>query len=52
MREVEEEDSTQICNVLSVSVTNLRVLLFRAKDKLRKCIEGKAGIEGKTFNAI
>jgi len=52
MREVEEEDSAQICNILSVTVTNLRVLLFRAKDKLRKCIEGKTGPQGESFNSI
>jgi RNA polymerase sigma factor (sigma-70 family) len=42
MREVEEEDSDSICNVLGVNVSHLRVLLFRAKDKLRKCLEGQA----------
>lgn len=45
MREVEEEDSEDICNVLGVNVSHLRVLLFRAKDKLRKCLEGKSGLE-------
>lgn len=44
LREIEEEHSDEICNVLGVSVSNLRVLLFRAKDKLRKCMEGKLGI--------
>lgn len=41
MREVEEENSDEICHVLGVNVTHLRVLLFRAKDKLRKCLEGR-----------
>lgn len=45
LREVEEEDSDSICNVLGVNVTHLRVLLFRAKDKLRKCLEGKSGAD-------
>jgi RNA polymerase sigma factor (sigma-70 family) len=39
--EVEENKSADICNVLNVSVSNLRVLLFRAKDKLKKCLQGK-----------
>ncbi len=41
MREVEEENSEDICNVLGINVTNLRVLIFRAKDKLRQCLDGK-----------
>lgn len=41
LREVEQENSTEICNVLGVSVSHLRVLLFRAKDRLRQCLEGK-----------
>jgi len=45
MKEVEEENSENICNVLGVSVSYLRVLLFRAKDKLRKCLEGKVSTE-------
>lgn len=41
LREVEEEESDDICNVLGVNVSHLRVLLFRAKDKLKKCLEGQ-----------
>lgn len=41
MREVDEENSEEICNVLGVNVTNLRVLIFRAKDKLKQCLDGK-----------
>jgi RNA polymerase sigma-70 factor, ECF subfamily len=40
LKEVEEEESAQICNVLGVSDTNLRVLIYRAKNRLRKCLEG------------
>lgn len=39
--EVEEESTNDICNTLEVSLSNLRVLIFRAKDKIRKCLEGK-----------
>ena len=45
MREVEEENSDEICNVLDINVSHLRVLLFRAKEKLRKCLEGKVSLE-------
>lgn len=45
MKEVEEENSDDVCNVLGVNVSHLRVLLFRAKDKLRKCLEGKVSAE-------
>ncbi len=44
LKEVEQEKTDEICNVLGVSVSNLRVLIFRAKDKLRQCLEGKIGI--------
>ena len=46
LREVEEDDSDNIAEVLGVSLANLRVLLFRAKDKLRMCLGGRAGITG------
>ena len=43
LREVHEEDSEEICQSLGVSLANLRVLLFRAKDKLRLCLSGHLG---------
>jgi RNA polymerase sigma-70 factor, ECF subfamily len=45
LKEVENEESSEICNVLEVSVSNLRVLIFRAKEKLRQCLEGRLGAE-------
>jgi RNA polymerase sigma factor (sigma-70 family) len=45
MKEVDEENSEKICNIMGVNVTHLRVLLFRAKDKLRKCLEGHTETE-------
>lgn len=45
LREVEEENSEDICNYLNINVSHLRVLLFRAKDKLKKCLEGKISLE-------
>lgn len=44
MREVDDADSDEICNVLGVNVSHLRVLIFRAKDKLRRCLEGKVAL--------
>lgn len=41
LKEVEEEDTSIICNELDVSVTNLGVLLFRARNQLRICVESK-----------
>ncbi len=41
LKEVENENSEEICNQLNINVSNLRVLIYRAKDKLRKCLEGK-----------
>lgn len=41
LREVEGETPDEICNVLGVASSHLRVLLFRAKAKLRSCLEGK-----------
>ncbi len=45
LREIEELDSEQICNILEVTRTNLGVLLHRVRNRLRECLEAK-GIEG------
>jgi RNA polymerase sigma-70 factor (ECF subfamily) len=39
LREVEGEETETICNVLRLSHTNLRVLLHRARNKMRECLE-------------
>ena len=41
LKTIEDQNSEEICNQLNVNVSNLRVLIYRAKDKLRKCLEGK-----------
>ncbi len=41
LREVEEYPNKEICNILDLTVTNLGVLLFRAKAGLRHCLEFK-----------
>ena len=45
LREVEQLEVQEVCNVLEVSRNNLGVLLFRARNALRECLESK-GIEG------
>lgn len=39
LKEIDEEATKDICNILDVTATNLGVLLFRAKNRLRECIE-------------
>lgn len=42
LKVVEQEKTEEICNILKINVSHIGVLLFRAKDKLRQCLEGKA----------
>lgn len=39
LKEVEHESTDMICNALGVSVTHLGVLLFRARNKIRECVQ-------------
>ncbi|MBI3581954.1 MAG: sigma-70 family RNA polymerase sigma factor [Nitrospinae bacterium] len=39
LKEVEDGSTEEICNILEVSATNLGVLLFRARNRLRECLE-------------
>lgn len=41
LKEVQEEESVVICNQLKISNSNLGVLLFRARNQLRLCVESK-----------
>tara|TARA_R110002072_G_scaffold534_7_gene4133 strand:- start:37437 stop:38030 length:594 start_codon:yes stop_codon:yes gene_type:complete len=41
LKEVDGASTEEVCNVLKVSATNLRVILFRTKAKLRDCVERK-----------
>jgi RNA polymerase sigma factor (sigma-70 family) len=41
LREIEDEATENICKILGVSVSHLGVLVFRAKDGLRRCLGGK-----------
>jgi RNA polymerase sigma-70 factor (ECF subfamily) len=39
---VDEDVSENICHILNISATNLRQLLYRAKTRLRECVERKS----------
>lgn len=41
LREVEDLDSKDICNNLQITVTHLGVLIHRARQRLRQCLEAK-----------
>jgi len=41
LREVEEMESDEICRTLDISRSNLGVLLFRGRNLLRECLEGR-----------
>jgi RNA polymerase sigma-70 factor (ECF subfamily) len=45
LREVEGMRTDEICKILEVSANNLGVLLFRARNGLRECLESK-GFDG------
>lgn len=39
LREVEEMSTPEICKEMRITATNLGVLLFRARNRLRECVE-------------
>lgn len=41
MREFIELDSNEICQTLNISTSNLHVMLYRARLRLRECLENK-----------
>jgi RNA polymerase sigma-70 factor (ECF subfamily) len=41
LREVEEFSTKEICKILDVSRTNFGVLIYRARNRLRECLEAK-----------
>ena len=41
LREVEGLSTEEICKILEVSRTNLGVLIYRARNRLRECLEAK-----------
>ena len=45
LREVEGLESEEICKILEITRTNLGVLLYRGRNRLRECLEAK-GVRG------
>jgi RNA polymerase sigma-70 factor (ECF subfamily) len=41
LREMEGLETAEICKILGVTVTNMGVLMHRARNRLRECIEAK-----------
>jgi len=41
LRAVEQESTEALCKILDVTVTHLGVLLFRARNKVRECVQKK-----------
>lgn len=41
LKEIDDQGTSEICKILEVTSTNLGVLLYRAKNRLRKCVETK-----------
>jgi len=46
LREVEGLATDEICNALEVTTTNLGVILYRARNRLRECLEERGFAEG------
>jgi|TARA_A100001391_G_scaffold73585_1_gene47477 RNA polymerase sigma-70 factor (ECF subfamily) len=46
MREFLEMDSVEICDVLKMTTSNLHVVLYRARLRLRECLENTWFLEG------
>lgn len=44
LKEIDDHGTSDICKILNVTVTNLGVLLYRARNRLRECIEGKTKV--------
>lgn len=51
LREVEQMETGEVCKVLGVSANNLGVMLYRARNRLRECLEAK-GIHGSADAAV
>jgi RNA polymerase sigma-70 factor (ECF subfamily) len=43
LRDIEGLDATEVCNILQITETNQRVLLHRARVRLRKALDGVLG---------
>ena len=41
LKELEGLETKEICNILEVTGTNLGVILYRARNRLRECLESR-----------
>ncbi len=41
LREVEELTTEEICNILQITPTNLGVMMYRVRNRLRECLEAR-----------
>ena len=41
LREMEGVETEEVCKILDVTVTNMGVLMHRARNRLRECLEGR-----------
>ncbi len=39
LREIDGMDGAEVCNILSISSSNLYVMMHRARSRLRKCLD-------------
>jgi RNA polymerase sigma-70 factor (ECF subfamily) len=44
LREVDELNSDEVCKILNITHTNLGVIIYRVRNRLRECLEAK-GVE-------
>ena len=52
LREVQQEETANICKILRISSTHAGLILFRAKEKLRACLEGQVHLESNRYERI
>ncbi len=48
LRVVEGLDASETCQILEITNTNLWTTLYRARERLRRCLEGKWSIAEET----
>ena len=41
LREMEGVETEEVCKILEVTITNMGVLMHRARNRLRECLEGR-----------
>ena len=46
MREFIQLETNEICENLNISISNLHVMLYRARLRLRECLENKWFLKG------